>query len=79
MIKPTKASSNWFYLTIYLDKLEFTKSSELVAYDSTRFMADLGGVLGLLVGCSLLSVFELFICAGLFVVDIVLMVMLKFV
>ena len=40
-------------------------------------MADVGGVVGLLVGCSLLSVFEVVICVGLYVVDIILKLLLK--
>ena len=65
-------------LNFYFNRLEYTRSTEIPAYDKTRFMADVGGVVGLLVGCSLLSVFEVVICVGLYVVDIVLMFLLKF-
>ena len=57
------------YMTIYFDKLEISKSTELPAYNSTRFLADIGGLIGLLIGMSLLSVFEVLVCLALYAVD----------
>ena len=65
-------------LTIYFEKLEITKSSEIEAYDSIRFLADLGGLVGLLIGMSMLSVVEVLVCVGLYFVDLTLMLILKF-
>ena len=67
-----------FFLTFYFDELEFRRSSELPSYDKTRFMADIGGIVGLVVGMSLLSVFEVIVCVVLFVADLILKLMLKF-
>ena len=57
------------YMTIYFDKLEISKSTELPAYNSTRFLADIGGLIGLLIGMSLLLVFEVLVCLALYAVD----------
>ena len=65
-------------LTIYYDKLEILKSTELPAYDTTRFLADIGGLMGLVIGMSFLSVFEFIICLALYVVDFVLMLLLSY-
>ena len=66
-----------FHLTIYFDRLVIKKSTELPAYDTTRFMADVGGVVGLLVGMSFLSIFEVIICVVLYAVDVILILVLK--
>ena len=47
------------YLTIYHDSMEKTVIQELAEYSMLNLVADFGGVLGLLVGCSLLSLIEL--------------------
>ena len=64
-------------LTIYYDKLEIIKSTELPAYEYTRFMADIGGLIGLIIGMSFLSVFEVIICIALCTLDFALMLLLK--
>ena len=77
-IKQTSAFyKDMIALTLYFDKLEITRSSEMEAYDSTRFMADIGGLVGLLIGMSMLSVVEVFVCFALYLVDLMLVLMLK--
>ena len=77
-IKQTSAFyKDMIALTLYFDKLEITRSSEMEAYDSTRFMADIGGLVGLLIGMSMLSVVEVCVCFALYLVDLMLVLMLK--
>ena len=76
-IKETDTDRNTIILTFYFEKLQFTSSTEIASYDNTRFLADIGGIVGLLVGMSMLSVVEVSICVGLFVVDLILTLMLK--
>ena len=76
-IEQTRTKKNSILLTIYYSKLEFTSSTEVPSYDRTRFLADIGGIVGLLMGMSMLSLFEVGICVGLFVADIILMLLLK--
>ena len=64
-------------LTIYFDKLEIEKVTESPAYDSTRFMADIGGLVGLLMGMSLLSVVEVIICVVLYALDKLCLLVMK--
>ena len=70
-------TDGFLYMTIYFGKLEISKTTELPAYDHTRFMADIGGLIGLLVGMSAMSVFEVCACIGLYIADMILMLMLK--
>ena len=60
---------SYVQLTIYFENTEISTITELPAYDKTRFMADIGGLVGLLVGMSLLSIVEVVVCVCLFVVD----------
>ena len=57
------------FLTIYFERLEIQETTELAAYDRTRFLADVGGLIGLLVGMSLLSVCEVLVCISLYTVN----------
>ena len=68
-IKKSSVEKIYIYLTIYVENLEIMKTNELAAYDSTRFLADMGGLIGLLIGMSLLSVFEVLVCLGLYTFD----------
>ena len=76
-IKEISTNKRVYSLAFYFEKLEITSSSELPSYDRTRFLADIGGIVGLLVGMSLLSLFEVSICVVLFAVDLILMLTLK--
>ena len=60
-------------LQIHFDTREITKITEVLSYDATRFLADIGGLLGLLIGMSVLSVFEVLFCILLFIVDCILL------
>ena len=63
--KNTALDDNHTYLWNYFEDLQISKTTEIAAYDSTRFLADLGGLIGLLIGMSLLSLFEVIVCLGL--------------
>ena len=65
------------FLTVYFEKQEIAERTELAAYDRTRFLADVGGLVGLLVGMSLLSVFEFLVCISLYAVDRLCLLILK--
>ena len=56
-------------LQIYFETREITMVTEVPSYDTTRFLADIGGLIGLLLGMSVLSVFEVLFCLVLFIVD----------
>ena len=60
-------------LQIYFETREITKITEVLSYDTTRFLADIGGLIGLLIGMSVLSVFEVLFCIVLYIVDCVLL------
>ena len=77
-IEKTDKNDKLIVVNFYYDKLEITKSTELPAYDRTRFMADIGGLAGLMIGMSMLSVFEVVVCCVLYILDFVLMLIIKF-
>ena len=76
-ISMTSKAGNRTILSFYFENLEIHKSTELPAYDKARLMANMGGLVGLLVGMSMLSVFEVVVCLFLYIVDIILMLILK--
>ncbi|XP_020906739.1 acid-sensing ion channel 3 [Exaiptasia diaphana] len=51
---------NWLTLIIYYGDLHTVRTTEKVAYDMTDFGSDVRGYLGLFLGCSVLTVFEIF-------------------
>lgn len=51
---------NFLKLVVYYEDLNFEDISEEPLYDEYRFLADIGGTLGLFLGASLLSFVELF-------------------
>ena len=59
-------------IEVFFNELQITKITEMPAYDRTRFMADIGGLIGLLVGMSMLSVFEVLACFVLYLANLVL-------
>ena len=78
IVHTSTTTDGFLYMTIYFGKLEISKTTEQPAYDHTRFIADIGGLIGLLVGMSAISVFEVCACVCLYVIDRILMVVLKF-
>ena len=76
--KPTFHTNSYVYLTIYFEDIEIMKTTELPAYDSTRFLADVGGLIGLLIGMSLLSLFEVLVCLALYAFDKLCLLVFKF-
>ena len=55
---------------VYFETMEtITHITELPSYDITRFLADMGGIAGLLLGMSILSVFEVIFCLVLFIAN----------
>ena len=65
-------------MAIYFEDLQVATTTELVAYDGTRFLADFGGLIGLFVGMSWLSVFEVMFCLALYTADKFCVMLLKF-
>ena len=54
---------------VYFETMEIiTQVTEVPSYDVTRFLADIGGIAGLLLGMSILSVFEVIFCMVLFMI-----------
>ena len=64
-------------ITVFFKELKVKKITQLPAYDATHFMADVGGLLGLLAGMSALSVFEVLACLVLYATDFALMLAQK--
>ena len=56
-------------LNIYFELREVTVITEVSTYDAIHFLADIGGLMGLLLGMSVLSVFEVLFCLVLFIID----------
>ena len=73
----TNSKPAWIHLNFYYDKLQITKTTEFPAYNSVRFMADIGGLLGMLVGLNVLSMFEIVCCFLLLIIDLILKLLLK--
>ena len=71
-------TNKYTYLTVYSEDLQISTTTELAAYDSTRFLADMGGLIGLLIGMSLLSVFEVIVCLALYAFEKLCLLLLKF-
>ncbi|CAL1540641.1 unnamed protein product [Lymnaea stagnalis] len=47
-------------LNIYFEELNFEELEEQIDYEFTQLMSDVGGTIGLWIGLSILSIFELF-------------------
>ena len=76
--KTVKAPSRAVIITVFFEDLTITHVTELPAYDHTRFLADIGGLIGLLAGISMLSVFEVVACIMLYATDFILMLEERF-
>ena len=47
-----------FYLLLRITDRSYEKRKQYIIYDTDSFIADIGGYMGLLLGCSIMSVFN---------------------
>ncbi|CAL1540639.1 unnamed protein product [Lymnaea stagnalis] len=56
----TDVQEDFIKLNIYFEELNFEELEEQIDYEFTQLMSDVGGTIGLWIGLSILSMFELF-------------------